>query len=243
MRRLCAAAAALAIAAGARAELRDLDPGLAGTGEARDAQPLLYADQASDSTWCIQGYLGTAWSLPTGLTIHQWGFPDIIVSGAVYAPDAFVESPYSILRLGRWRGDRALEFEIIHQKIRLTNPPPEVQHFEISHGYNHVLLGAAWDRGGFIFRLGGGVLLTHPETVIRDQVLDEERGPFKLGFYLSGFSFQTAIERRFRVKEKFFLALEAKFTAAHAWGVPVAGGDASVPNLALHGTFGFGWEF
>jgi hypothetical protein len=50
---------------------------------------------------------------------------------------------------------------------------------------------------------------------------------------LTGPAVQAGVARAFRTGRLLQLAAEAQLTAAHA-EVPIAGGDASVPNFALH---------
>ena len=68
-----------------------------------------------------------------------------------------------------------------------------------------------------------------------------DKGGFN-GFHISGVTAQAAVEKRFSVTEKIFVYLETKLTASYA-KIPVADGDASVPNAAIHGIFGTGYEF
>ena len=91
-----------------------------------------------------------------------------------------------ITRCGSASGvdNHAWEFESLHQKLYLSNRPDEVQKFAISHGYNINMLNYALSKYGFIYRIGGGFVMTHPETQVRGKRLEDEGG-FN-GFYISG---------------------------------------------------------
>ena len=131
---------------------------------------------------------------------------------------------------------------MVHHKVYLDNPPPEVQHFEVSHGYNLVFLNRALRRYGFIFRLGAGVVIGRPESVIRNLRRSEDRGLFHAGYYFTGPSGQLAVERRFTLWRGLFASAEGKLSAARAH-VSVPGGQAMVPNVAIHGLLGLGYTF
>ena len=187
---------------------------------------------------------GSSYQFPVPLTIHQDGQPDLRFS-AQYDTNPFGgHAPYYAWRVGLWNGQEAWEFEHLHTKVYLNNPPPEILSFAISHGYNYILLGHAWKRGGLIFHLGVGPIITHPETVIRGIVQDEEHGGLlNEGYYFSGMGFHAALGKNFNLNKNLFVILEGAFTAGFAWWVPVAGGWADVPNMALHGHLGMGYNF
>ena len=181
---------------------------------------------------------GSAYNIPTPLKIRQLGEEDIDIT-AEYETRAWATmAPYYDLRVGHWRGDHAWEFESLHHKLYLSNEPDEVQSFSISHGYNLNTVNYAKQEKAFIWRLGAGVVMTHPETKIRGESWQDDGGVN--GFYISGLSTQAALEKRFFFRQKWFFSIEGKFTAAYAT-IPVAGGEADVPNIALHALVGIGY--
>ncbi len=190
---------------------------------------------------------GTQFNIPTPLTIKQKGEETIKVNWAEYKSDAWTwfDSPYYAWRIGLWEENRAWEIELVHEKIILKNKPKDVQHFEISHGYNLITFNRAWRLDkylGLIWRVGAGIVLTHPETTVRNR----EKGygaTFPNGFYISGPTAQIAVGKRINIWRGLFGVLEAKFTASYATHVPIADGHAEVPNAAVHGLFGLGYEF
>ena len=74
---------------------------------------------ASGGDWTLEGFLGTAWNLPTSLTIVQEGNPNIKFT-AHYKEHAFEGFPYYTLRVGRWSDDRAWELELVDDEHQVT---------------------------------------------------------------------------------------------------------------------------
>lgn len=190
--------------------------------------------------YTLQLYGGTAWSLPSPLKIHQAGEPDLDFT-AHWATRPFAAAPYYAYRLGRWRGDDGWELEELHHKVYLRNRPPEVQRFEVSHGYNLVSLDRARRRRGAIVRAGVGVVIAHTENTVRGRTVSGGGGLFGRGYHLAGAMAQLGVERRVALTRHLFAAGEGKLTGALA-RVPIAGGSAFVPNVAVHGLVGVGYE-
>jgi len=191
-------------------------------------------------------FAGEQFNIPTPLVIKQKGEETIRVSSAEYQSDAWTwpDSPYYAWRIGSWKKDRAWELQLVHEKITLKNEPEEVQHFEISHGYNLITINRARKlpkHPDVIWRVGGGIVLTHPETIVRNREKGYGEG-FPHGFYVSGPTAMIAIGKRFDMGRKFFFVAEAMLTASYATHVPIADGHAEVPNMALHGLLGIGYQ-
>jgi hypothetical protein len=178
--------------------------------------------------------LGSAHSFKTNLEIRQTSFPDLSFD-AEYGTHPFEDSFYYDWRISRRNSKHAWEFEFLHHKLYLKNNPSEVQHFEVSHGYNMLFVNHAWTVNGFNIRAGGAAVLSHAESEIRN------RG-FSSDYEFSGIAGQAGVDRRFYLNRHFFFMLEGKFTIAKA-KVSIADGEAEVPNIALHGLFGFGVDF
>ena len=190
--------------------------------------------------WVIQAATGTARQFHSRLVIEQDGEEDLDVT-AHYQTRPFTSgAPYYSLRLGYWKGDSAWELETHHHLVTLVDGPPEVEEFKITHGYNLNTLNRAWLINGLIWRVGAGVVITHPESVVRGKTFRDEGG--YEGFHLSGVCGQLSLEKRLPLWGGLFVYLEGKFTAAWA-KVPIADGDATVPNYALHALAGLGYAF
>ena len=189
----------------------------------------------------VEFYGGTAFSFRTNLKIEQAGQPDISL-GAKYKTEPFTSPIYYAWRFGRWKGNKATEIEWIHHKLYLDNGPSEVQKFNITHGFNMFMLNKAQEKNGIVYRVGGGIVITHPENTVRDQALPEDNGIFNKGYHLSGAAAQVAVAKRFDLSNHWFANVEAKLTAAYA-RVDVVDGHASVPNVATHFLFGIGYKY
>lgn len=201
---------------------------------------MVISAEAQD-TWTFELLGGDAYCFKTPLTIHQSGYEDISLT-AKYKTNSFEPPIYYSIRLARWNNDRAWELELVHLKIELKNPPSEVQHFEVSHGYNLLTVNRSWKQRKFIFRLGGGIVISHPESTVRGKSLSWDRGILNKGYYVSGVTVQVDVGRRLYFGENLFVTVDGKLTGSYA-RVPVEDGHADVPNVAIHGLFGVGYEF
>lgn len=193
-----------------------------------------------EKKWSFEVFMGSAYNLITPLKIRQTGYEDIKLN-ARYETKPLKESPYYSWRISHWKENKAWELELIHHKLYLENRPPEVEHFEITHGYNLLTINRAWERG-LIYRLGIGVVISHPETTIRGKRFPANEGLLNHGFYISGPTAQFAVGKRLYLSKKFFATIEGKITTSYA-RIPVVDGKAEVPNVGLHGLFGLGYDF
>jgi len=186
--------------------------------------------------------LGTSHNFETPLTIKQDGEEDIDVNHARYHTRPWSEAPYYGARLTRWSGDEAWEIEFLHHKIKLRNGGSDVQYFEVSNGYGLLMVNYARDFDWAIGRIGAGVIVAYPISRVRGRAFDEDGGLFDSGYFLAGPCAQVGLEKTIDLGAGFHLSLEGKLTYGYA-EVEIAGGDASVPNLAIHGLIGFGYDF
>jgi hypothetical protein len=198
------------------------------------------ASARAQEGWSVEVFGGAAASLPMPLTVHQAGERDIRLT-AHYDTKPFTTPPYYAYRFARWANGRAWELELVHHKLYLKNAPAEVQHFEVTHGYNLLSVNRAVRRRGFALRLGAGVVIARPEATIRHKTRDERDRLFG-GYYLAGPTVQIAGTRRVPLWGRVFAAVEGKLSASHAW-VPIADGTAVVPNVAAHLLLGLGYAF
>jgi hypothetical protein len=196
---------------------------------------------AAQSNWGVEIFLGDAYCFNTPLIVKQAGYEDINFT-ARYATDSFKQPFYYSLRLSRWSNKRSWEIELLHLKIRLTNTTPAVQNFQISHGYNILTVNRGWDLQKAVVRIGLGVVIAHPESIIRDKRFSENGGLFNEGYYITGPIIQLGLGKGFRLFQSLFLVLEGKLTAAYA-KVPIVDGYARVPHFGIHGLFGAKYLF
>jgi len=195
----------------------------------------------AEEMWTAEAFGGSSYSFPTPLRIRQPGYEDIDIT-ARYETKPFEKDPYYAWRIGKWQDGSAWEFEQVHQKLYLTNKPAEVQQFQITYGYSLFTLNRAWKSGGFIYRLGAGVVVTNTFSTVRGEKYEQTGGLFDTGNYLSGATIQGAVGKRIYLTKNLFLALEGKLTASYA-RVNIANGYAQVPNAAVHWLFGLGYDF
>lgn len=187
--------------------------------------------------WGIELFAGAAHSFRTPLRIRQEGAEDISLA-ARWATRPFRAPPYYAYRIGWWSGGHAWEAELVHHKLYLENPPPEVQHFEVTHGYNQVTVNRAAPLRGLTVRAGVGLVIAHTENEVRSR--EQRGGGFLGGYRLAGATSQLALGGRIPFAPNLWIALEGKLTGSWA-RVPVSGGTATVPNLAAHALAGLGF--
>jgi len=187
---------------------------------------------------------GSAFNFPTPLSVSQQGYPDIH-STAEYDTKPFGPfMPYYAWRVSLLEKNGAWELEHVHHRLFLTNPPPEIQDFAIHFGYNFFLLGYAWNLGDFVLHLDAGPIFTSPFSTIRGQIYSSAGVGFLHGGYtFSGLGAQAALSRNLYITNNFYFILEAALIPGWAWAVPVANGNADVPNIGLHGHLGTGVRF
>ncbi|HUR95603.1 MAG TPA: hypothetical protein VMY76_13520 [Gemmatimonadales bacterium] len=187
----------------------------------------------------VQGFLGSSVNAPSPLSITQRGQPDLSFN-AHWATRPFLDTWYYAGRVGVWSGGRGWLFDFTHHKAYLRHGPPEVQKFRITNGLNLFTVSRGWRRGAFSYALGAGPVVTYPIIRVRGQALENGRG-FLGGYFLSGGNLMASATRQFLIAAGVFLSLDGRISATYV-RVPVAGGHASVPNLAMHLHVGLGFR-
>jgi len=188
--------------------------------------------------WSMELMGAGVYNVPMPLRISQQGFPDIQLT-ARYSSEPFVLPVYYDGRISRWEEDRSWEMEFIHHKLYLDNTGPEVQKFNISHGFNLLFVNRGFDRPSFRYRAGAGVVIAHPESQIRGRTFGSSTDDNDWGYYLAGPALQASINKPFYLGERFYINAEAKTTLAYA-SVKVAQGRADVVHMAFHLLLGLG---
>ena len=182
---------------------------------------------------------GLQYNVPLPLVTRQSGHPDIKLT-ARFDTRPFVEVPYYDVKVGIARKPWAFELELVHHKLYLANRPAEVDTFEITHGYNPLLVNCVRDWAGIKLRAGVGVVIAHPQTMVRGLRFPETGGI--LGWYVSGPAAQVGFSKSWEFGRHFLAGFEGKVVGAWA-RVPIVDGSADVPNLSLHGLVSVGWRF
>lgn len=188
--------------------------------------------------WSVELMGAGVYNVPLPLKIRQQGQSDLRLT-ARYSTEPFVLPVYYDWRISRWQEDRSWELEFIHHKLYLDNTTTEIQKFNISHGFNLLFVNRGFDRQGFRYRAGAGMVIAHPESKVRGLTFGSSTDDRDGGYYLSGPALQGAVNRRFYLGDRFFVTAEAKTTLTYA-SVKVAQGRADVYSWAFHLLIGVG---
>ena len=182
---------------------------------------------------------GTSWSVPSTLKIDQSG-EERLSFRAHWETRPFHEAPYYAARVALWSGRHGWELQLLHHKIYLENPPPEIDRFQIAHGWNLLSIQRASRTRILDWRVGAGVVIAHPEGRIRGRDVDTDGGIFDRGYHLSGAGVLAGAGKSFPISRRFFANVEAQ--ATYSWArVPIHTGHARTSNVAFHALFGFGF--
>jgi hypothetical protein len=195
----------------------------------------------AQSRWTFELHCGEVYNLPMPLIIRQQSYPDIKFK-ARYASESFILPVYWDWRFSRWQNGKSWEFEAIHHKLYLDNTTSEVQKFNISHGFNMIMVNRGIQKKSFRCRAGAGIILAHPESIIRGKEFGNTSDDFDLGYFISGPVFNLAVSKPFYISNRFYINAEAKTTFAYS-SIKVAQGHADVYCIAFHIILGLGVDF
>jgi hypothetical protein len=190
---------------------------------------------AAERHWSIELLGGSAHNFSTPLTVRQDQEPELRLT-ARYATRPWSGAPYYALRLSRWTAETGWEVELVHHKLYLINRPLEIQHFEITHGYNLLLLNRALRIGEWVARGGAGTVIDHTESTVRGRDRDDGDS-WGSGYGVGGIAAQIAVGRGADLGHGVSLVVEGKLTVAQT-EVRIAEGSAIVRNLAAHALIG-----
>jgi hypothetical protein len=189
--------------------------------------------------FAVEGFLGSALSAHTDLSIRQAGFPDLVLN-ARYETRPLDDAPYYALRLSHWFGRWGVLVEDLHHKLYLANTTPQVRRFNVTYGYNLLGLGPMYRMGEWALVGAAGMIVTNPSNIVRGQKVNHEGGILGLGYYVDGVHLSAGINRRVHLGSRVFLTADLRLSAGWA-EVKVVDGSADVPNLALHALVGAGF--
>ncbi len=91
-------------------------------------------------------------------------------------------------------------------------------------------------------RFGAGLVVAHPESIVRNALWSEDGGVFGSGYHLTGPAFLVGVGRPFAASARLSVVPELFVTTART-RVPIAGGEASLTHAAFHATLGLRWSF
>lgn len=191
--------------------------------------------------WYLNFSPGLSYAFPAPLIINQEGYPNISF-WATYKTEPLILPPYYSYRAGFFNDGKGWELEMNHLKVILKNNPEEIQQFSITHGYNQIFVSRAIQKPDFGIKYGVGVVLAHPENIVRNLHFDENKGIFGSGYYLRGPAIQAGLFKEIFITRRFILLIETKISLAYT-NVPVTGGKAHAPILAFHLQLGPGFYF
>jgi hypothetical protein len=183
----------------------------------------------------IQAFGGAPLNTPTTLKISQAGFPDL-EHEASWTTKPLDQPFYWALRI-RWQQETTgWELQLLHHKLHLRNVNADIEHFEVTHGYNTLTAHHVWRLGRWHVRLGAGVVLPHAESTIRGRYAGT--GPYRVRgpAALAGVGWEQPLGRHV------LATAEAQGVAAVAT-TDVAGGRARVRAVGLHLLVGIGVAF
>jgi hypothetical protein len=177
--------------------------------------------------------------VPTTLTIDQSG-EERMSFRAHWATRPYHDGPYFAARFGLWSRRSGWELQFLHHKIYLTNLPPEIDQFEVSHGWNLITIQRA-SRGRVLdWRAGAGPVIAHAEGTVRGRDVDGGGGFFSHGYYLSGAGALVGTGKSLAISRRFFATAEGQVTLSWA-RIPIRTGHARTANVAFHLLFGLGF--
>lgn len=182
---------------------------------------------------------GAAWSVPTTLTVDQSGEERLSVD-AEWETRPFDTPPYYAARVGLWRNRGGWELQLLHHKIYLADPPPEIERFEVTHGWNFLTIQRASRTRVLDWRVGAGPVITHAEGRIRGRAVDRGGGLFGGGYSVSGAALSAGAGKSFSISRRFFATAEGQVTLSWA-RVPIQTGHARTANVAFHALVGLGF--
>jgi hypothetical protein len=189
-------------------------------------------------TWELGIAGGSVYSFRSPLRIQQDDAAPIRIISH-YITEPFTPPVYYDVRVNTWNEAKGWQLKFTHHKLILQNRPPEVQRFSITDGFNLLTINRLWRSKGFICSVGGGVVITHPESTIRNKPFPENGGILNKGYYISGPTVEAALAKQFCFGERWFVFGEGRVTASYVH-VPVVDGHAKVTNAALHFLLGTG---
>jgi hypothetical protein len=197
--------------------------------------------RAQDARFGVELGLGGAASLGSSLRLEQAGHPALELD-AEWETRSLEPPLYYALRVSRVGAGGGWALRLVHHKLYLRNPPPEVERFSISHGYNLLTLERGFAVSGFTLWAGAGVVIAHPESTVRGLAQPEQGGGIGGGYHVTGPTAALAAARPLALTRRLALVPELGFTLSRA-RVPIADGEASAPNAAFHFALGLQARF
>jgi hypothetical protein len=189
----------------------------------------------------VDAFTGTAFNLHTRLSISQSGEPDLGFT-AHYSTRPTEDTPYFGARIAIWKNNRAWVGTLVHHKLYLENPPPEVEWFRITYGFNMATLGLGWRHGNLSYTVGAGAVITHASNSVRGKRYLGTGGPLNRGYTFSGVTALGSLQYKLPLSHALYVSGETMASVSYI-EVSVKDGQAHVPAAALHLHAGVGYTF
>jgi hypothetical protein len=180
----------------------------------------------------VEMLLGGGLNADTHMRVEQEGQVDLSFT-AEFDSKSFDPPLYWVARVSLADRSGAWELQFVHHKLTLSNAPPEIQFFEISHGFNIFTLDRVFRLDPVLVRAGAGIVLAHGESTVRDETYEPSGAPFGRGYSVTGPALMGGVGRTWALPHRFYVATDAQLSVAWA-RVPVVDGTAEVTNVALH---------
>ena len=196
---------------------------------------------SAQSIWSFEIHCGEVYNIPMPLTIRQDNYPPIKIQ-AKFESEPFTLPLYVDSRVIHWKNRKSWEAEFLHHKLYLQNTLPEVEKYNISHGFNMLMINRGFDRQKFQYRFGAGIVLSHPESKIRGKEFGDSDDNWDLGYYFSGPVVNMALGKQMHFSRRIYINTEAKATLAYS-RIKIAEGNSDVYSIAFHLILGIGFDF
>jgi hypothetical protein len=184
---------------------------------------------------------GVVYNIPTPLLITQEK-RDNFVHTAEYDTKSFKDVPYFVLRLNYKMTRNMLEFQYTHHKIELRNTTSNIQHFEITDGFNILSINYRIISKLFDYRIGLGAAIVYTKSTVMGYDYKSKQGIFNSGYFVAGPVLILGANKELKISGNFYMNLELQFTTSWVL-VPIAAGYAHVSNLGIHFLLGMGYKF
>lgn len=194
----------------------------------------------------ITFYLGFSFPSPTDLQVVQEGYPQTTVPQARFESRDFTYPIYYGVRV--WWGEAEglrYELELIHQKLYFAGAQENGDLFDffwVTDGFNLLTFNLAYalpvGLTRVVGRAGAGIVVAHPETIVRGKAYGVDGDP--LYYHFGGLGFQTALALEVPAGG-FAATTEGKFTFSHS-RIQIAGGFVEGNFSTWHAVFGGGYR-
>ena len=182
--------------------------------------------------------LGDACNLDQDISISRENASNINFK-ASFKTNGLKSPQYYSIRFRQYIKKKNLEFEFIHHKLYVEDLPSQVDKFEVSDGYNLVLVNILNNiKDNIYYRIGIGTVVVHPDIMIDGETNYVKGGGlipkfWTDGYHWGGISSQASLSYKNKISSKVQFNLETKFVYAYT-EIPVVSGSFTLQNLSVH---------